>query len=258
MQERAGVVNFRSEMKQNSVTQLLPADATVHDSSADEEQWDDSALAIAPAVPHLCALIRASYDPSIKGQDGYDALACLASEAIPTTMSHWSYLLAEALLDRGADVNLRFSRGGTMLMQWCADTSAQAAYGPLLLLSRGADIDARDDEGRTAAHWMAGRGQHLICQELAEEGWLAVADLTLLNNKGETALQVAQRKLQANPEDADKRSICNLLREHAALWKTEARPLLHQWLSHSLMIPDVADIVLSYVDGKKKTKKSRR
>jgi hypothetical protein len=29
MQERAGVVNFRSEMKQNSVTQLFPADATV-------------------------------------------------------------------------------------------------------------------------------------------------------------------------------------------------------------------------------------
>jgi hypothetical protein len=29
MQERAGIVNFRSEMKQNSVTQLSPADATV-------------------------------------------------------------------------------------------------------------------------------------------------------------------------------------------------------------------------------------
>jgi hypothetical protein len=30
VQGRAGIVIFRSEMKQNSVTQLLPADATVH------------------------------------------------------------------------------------------------------------------------------------------------------------------------------------------------------------------------------------
>jgi hypothetical protein len=230
--------------------------------SGDEEPWDDPALTIAPAVPHLCALIRASYDPTIKGPNGKDALALLVCKVIPKAVDHWSYLLAEALLDRGADVNTRFTAGWTPLIHWCAegswDANAEAACGPLLLPSCGADIDARDDEGWTAVHWMAVHGHYLMCKALADAGWIMMADLTLVTPGGETPLQIAQRKLGSDDTSPDRRGICSLLREHARLWKEEVRPLLHQWLSHSLLLPDVADIVLSYVDGKKKSKKSHR
>jgi hypothetical protein len=50
----------------------------------------------------------------------------------------------------------------------------------------------------------------------------------------------------------DQSLLCNLLREHAALWTEEARPLIHRWLSDSRLIPDVASMVLSFVDGKER------
>jgi ankyrin repeat protein len=124
--------------------------------------------------------------------------------------------------------------------------------GPLLLLRRGADIDARSDIGTTCAHAIASGGNHPLASALADGGWLAAADLTLLNNTGETALQIAQRKRDVNPLDANCQVICDLLRDHAALWPNVARPLVRQWLSHSLLIPDLAHVVLSFVDGKER------
>jgi hypothetical protein len=58
--------------------------------------------------------------------------------------------------------------------------------------------------------------------------------------------------LAADPSDADKAIICDLLRDHSTLWVTHARPLMHRWLSHSLLIPDLAHMVLSFVDGKER------
>jgi hypothetical protein len=99
---------------------------------------------------------------------------------------------------------------------------------------------------------MAMGGNLPLAAALADGGWLVAADLTLLNNDGETALQIAQRKLTADLSDGNKRIICDLLRDHAALWTNVARPLIHQWLSHSLLIPELAHVVLSFVDGKER------
>ena len=35
----------------------------------------------------------------------------------------------------------------------------------------------------------------------------------------------------------------------AGSWSTEERPLLHSMLSHSLLISDLSDLALQYVDG---------
>jgi hypothetical protein len=272
-------LNFQVEEKGSLLSFLIETFASVAEPDSDEDEDEDedeedeeddedeaedngaaqalresNAAILSPALPRLCALIRSSYDTSIKLSEGRDTLSLLARKSIPEGEEDWPYCLAEALLDPGADVNTRCSAGWTPLMEWCwYIIDAQhipSACGALLLLQRGADIDAQDADGWTAVHWMVVAGQHAVCKALAEGGWLAAADLTLLNNKGETALQAAQRELQADSEDPGKRSICNLLREHAALWAEEARPLIHRWLSDALRISDVASMVLNYVDGK--------
>jgi hypothetical protein len=74
----------------------------------------------------------------------------------------------------------------------------------------------------------------------------------LLNNEGETPLQTAQRQLAADSANGKRRVTCDLLRAATALWAEEVRPLIHRWLSHSLLIPDLAHVVLSFVDGKER------
>jgi ankyrin repeat protein len=256
-------LSFRVEEKGSLLMLLIDTFQSLVERHADHDAEDKEAKRMEKAkellesvLPHICGLIRSSYDTTIKrlhGAESRDALAVLVCSCYPTDMGHWSYSLAEALLDRGADVNTRFGNGWTPLISWCEDQQPiPSGCGALLLLNRGADIDARDDEGMTAMHCLADDAQVEVCKGLADAGWLAAADLTLLNNKGETALQIAQRKLAENATNGDKRSICNMLHAHALLWKTEARPVVFRWLSHSLMLPDLANIVLSFMDGRER------
>jgi hypothetical protein len=225
---------------------------------AKQEELDSAWKAFEPVLPHICALTRSSYDTTIKRPDGEDALALLASTGIPCGTSVWSYNLAEALLDRGADVNTRFDGGATPLIAWSFGSKPSMkpgiALGPLLLLKHGADIDVRMNDGTTGAHAIAINGNHPLAEALADAGWLAAADLTLLDNDGDTALQVAQHNLAVDSasDKEGRQVICDLLRDNAALWTNVARPLIHQWLSHSLLIPDLAHVVLSLVDGKER------
>jgi hypothetical protein len=63
---------------------------------------------------------------------------------------------------------------------------------------------------------------------------------------------VAEQNLRDERKDEGCRIICDLLRDHAVRWINETRPLLHRLLSHSLLIPDLAHIVLSFVDGRER------
>jgi len=76
---------------------------------AARKQLDDAWEAFFSVLPHVCALIRSSYNTTIKRPDGQDALALLVASAIPANTDDWAYRLTEALLDRGADVNTRFN-----------------------------------------------------------------------------------------------------------------------------------------------------
>jgi hypothetical protein len=203
-------------------------------------------------LPHLCSRVRDGYDTTIKGPDGKDALTLLVSVVIPRGIGDWAYQLAAAMLVRGANANLRLADAQTLLMFWSRSTALKSIHGLLLLLMHGADIDARDEAGKTAVHWLV-EGAHLdMLEGLVDAGWLLVADLTQRNNAGETPLQVAQRQHGAQPMDVQRLVICDLLHVTEKLWTAKARPLVHRWLSHSLLIPDLAHVVLSFVDGKER------
>jgi len=176
----------------------------------------------------------------------------LHNTSCPTNTTCWAYTLPVALLDRGLDVNARCAGLTPLLRVAKVDSPDMAAVGPLLLLERGADIDAVDENGWTSVHWMAHNGMVALMSELTGNGWLLVADLTLRNSAGATALENAQHELVAHPVKARVSACCDLLRATEQLWQTQARPLLLEALSHSLLLPDLAHVVLSYVDGQER------
>jgi hypothetical protein len=220
-----------------------------------EEHGKDVFATIEAVILLLCAIIRNSYDVTTKNEDGYDALTLLAQSVCGYDCVDWPVRLADALLDRGADVNARSNNGRTPLIHWALYGGSARARGLVLLLQRGADIDAHDNRGDTVVHALAGSSSFDALSALAvqaEAGWLLAADLSLRNTAGDTPLQIAQRQLAGYPCELKRQVTCDLLDEHASLWTARARPLLHQWLSYSLLIPDVASIVLSFVDGKER------
>lgn len=179
-----------------------------------KEQAND---AFARAVPHVCALIRNSFDVSLT-YDGRDALHVLTSSTLPESEHSWSYQLAAALLDRGCDVNARDPDGRTPLLNWCVlDVHETHPCGLLLLLERGADINAPNTEWEfTALHWMSSYGQVRVLRKLEHGGFPVAVDLSLRTMTGETALELAERRLAEHPSNSARREIVDIFRELAA------------------------------------------
>ena len=67
--------------------------------------------------------------------------------------SHWSDVIAvvQLLIDRGADINARNENERTPLHKALIRNNGQGVPG--LLIASGADVDARDVDGFTPAHW---------------------------------------------------------------------------------------------------------
>lgn len=101
--------------------------------------------------------------------------------------------VVERLLEAGVTVDLTDSHDLTPLM-WAAghanDVPAKEALATIdLLLSRGADLDRRDDRGRNALMIAAERGHEDVVRHLMETG----ADPLVKDRDGKTAIDLAAK-----------------------------------------------------------------
>src|SRR5437660_1580397 len=97
------------------------------------------------------------------------------------------------LLAKGADVNAKDDKGKTALL-WAAPARDNPEM-MRLLIAKGADVNAKDNDGETALMIAAGQSNPGILAELIEAG----ADINAQNNSGGTALMAAA--FRANIEE---------------------------------------------------------
>lgn len=104
------------------------------------------------------------------GKDSQDLqIATLRLPPLSLVAYHGEVDLMRSLIERGADVNGKTSRGATALMLAAAgpQPSPRAVR---LLLAKGADIKARDDMGRTALDWALTQGETPVARILRDAG----------------------------------------------------------------------------------------
>jgi len=96
---------------------------------------------------------------------------------------HGHMKVLSLLLDRGADIEAKDNDGNTPLL-WAINSQTEAL---VFLLDRGADIEAKDSLGMTALQWVSSNGltEHLTA--LLDRG----ADIQSKNNGGLTSLHHA-------------------------------------------------------------------
>ncbi len=187
-----------------------------------------------------------------------DSLALLSSLFVPTfsnNMNH-DYVVdwARSLLQRGADVNAREEGGFTPVQSWCSRDDITSAKGILELLNAGADLDATQPDGFTALYLLCSNSRLQALRELSDAGWLEMANIDLPGRNGETPMACLQRKLREKPGDAVAKEMIELLSAQKDHWSLFVRPaILAQLGVHEQLIPELAELIVSFIDGGKPT-----
>ena len=119
-------------------------------------------------VPKFCdtfqALIAAGADVTWKTPGGWNALVVLTSHHL----KHLDYfLMARLLIERGADVNAKDEPGRTVLLMVAAEYEGSKLYELIRLLKEhGADTKVRDHNGFNAANFLERRHYLGYCDML--------------------------------------------------------------------------------------------
>jgi ankyrin repeat protein len=136
---------------------------------------------------------------SLRDDRGADMLLTVGSTPLLRAARAADLPAMTLLLDRGALVDLPTVNGTTPLMAAAGNgafnrdtrgrykTADQANEAVKLLLSRGADVNARDRQGQSALHGAAGWGWNPVVETLASAG----VDFNVKDAQGRTALDLA-------------------------------------------------------------------
>jgi ankyrin repeat protein len=96
-------------------------------------------------------------------------------------------IIIQALLDRGADVEAKDSRGWTPLHVASTDDDIDNIETAKFLIEKGADVEAKDQWGNTPLHWATMNNSIEATKLLIEKG----ADVEAKNINDETPLHLA-------------------------------------------------------------------
>ncbi|EPE06410.1 ankyrin repeat protein [Ophiostoma piceae UAMH 11346] len=145
----------------------------------------------------MVSLATGLCDPDSASHLMWSTIYCPRNNFIPSVFtgllvpSHFGlYHVAQLLLDKGADVEAKDNNSRTPLSY-----AASQGYEALarLLLDKGADIDAKDDNGQTPLSYAASQGYEALARLLLDKG----ADIDAKDDYGQTPLLYALKGHEA-------------------------------------------------------------
>ena len=132
--------------------------------------------------------------------------------------------VAELLISRGADIEIKTAYAGETALHCAASTAASV---PIIsaLIAAGADVNARSRHGNTPLHIAAEPAEIEAVKALLEHG----ADVNAMNGEGKTPLDLAsdQLQIQLSPTAFDPerwRECIRLLRRRGAISANSEQP----------------------------------
>ena len=221
-----------------------------HDSAAEEKLKNEADDLFVRTVKPMLPRLLHSLDPAITdAATGNNALHELLSRLTPASTEVWLYRLTEALIQHGVDIHQRNKQGRTVALCHAHMLRSQHKYACTLhsLLRHGADINAQDSNGDTLLHYFIRNQAVDVLRELLDVGASGL-DLFVLNNAGHAPADLAAIKHAEKPDDNKRSQIHRIIRAQVQVWRSRIRPAVLSALGEPL-IPDLAKLVLGYVDG---------
>ncbi|WP_265022323.1 ankyrin repeat domain-containing protein [Wolbachia endosymbiont (group B) of Ischnura elegans] len=111
----------------------------------------------------------------------------LLKEQLFSSIELGSFDMTNLMINEGADIEAKDNKGRTPVLFAIYLGKWHIVH---LLINKGANIDAKDNIGRTPLHWAARNGHLSIVQHLIEKG----ANLSIKDNDGKTPLDLARDK----------------------------------------------------------------
>ncbi len=208
--KRNAETKLKADAEAQRIEQVLGRE--VHPFAKDDNGWTDLHYAAALNFPALAArLLDAGTNVDARLNDDSGPLSDELKKRLkalgkrrtsnrfkggtPLHIAAWSnaHEVAVLLLGRGADASAKNNNGSTPL-HWVARNNAHEVA--VLLLGRGADASARNKEGRTPLHAAAWSNAREVALLLLDRG----ADVNAKSNYGSTPLDVARRRQDSSAE----------------------------------------------------------
>ena len=151
--------------------------------------------------------------------------------------------IAKLLIDRGADVNIKFSNNvgvaiGTSLSLLHTTAFTGEREIAEMLIEKGVDINARDGKGETPLHWAVRNGQNGVVELLISHG----ANINIKNHQDRTPLQIFTAPERSYSVSPSARKIARLLVSKGADSQLNSKQLLKLGLQY-----DVREIVARFL-----------
>ena len=187
---------------------------------------------------------------------GNSLLAELLAMSLPSAPTAWMCSLMRDMCAAGVPVQLRNNAGRTALLTAAERVGAlhTRAIFVSVLAECGADLNEQDPRGNGLLHILVHRASAALLTDLLSLPLATSIDLHLHNNDGRTAAELATQLL-IEDWDEDLAAVVRVMDAAMVRWNSDVRvPTLALLCDSAVeggqpLIPDLAQLVLSYVDN---------